>query len=80
MRNPLTYKGADMDFILGFLVGGAKPLFERLNLHPEVNSLNLQAITVDLETVNDVPLPAQFDKLVGDFVFMLLDDYLLASR
>ena len=33
VRKPLPYKGADMDFSLGFLVGGAKPLFERLNLH-----------------------------------------------
>ena len=69
-----------MDMRRGALARGVKLLFERRNLCPEINKLNLQPLTLDREPVDKVTFLAQLHKLACDFVFKLFDDYFEASR
>ena len=69
-----------MDMRRGTLARGVKLLFERRNLCPEINKLNLQPLTLDREPVDKVTFLAQLHKLACDFVFKLFDDYFEASR
>jgi hypothetical protein len=50
------------------------------NLSSEVHNFGLQLITLEVEPVDEVALFAQFDKLICNFVFKLLDDYLEPPR
>jgi len=69
-----------MDMRRGALARCVKLLFERRNLCPEVNKLNLQPLTLDLEQVDKVTFLAQLHELACGFVVKLFDDYFEASR
>ena len=61
-----------MDMRRGALARCVKLLFERRNLCPEINKLNLQPLTLDLEPVDKVTFLAQLHKLACGFAFKLL--------